>query len=154
MKRNLILTIIACGASLALCPGLHAQDASPSPSTTGTESGQHPWGHHGGGGDMLERLTKALDLTPEEVTQIKPILETQHTQIQAIREDSTLSQEDKKAKAKGIHETATTQINAILTPEQQTKYAELQQKMRDHHHGGGAGGADQAAPSPAASATP
>jgi Spy/CpxP family protein refolding chaperone len=151
MKRNFILTIIACGASLALCPGIYAQDASPS--TTGTDSGQHPWGHHGGG-DMLERLTKALDLTPEEVTQIKPILETQRTQMQAIRADTTLTQQDKMAKAKDVHEATTTQINAILTPEQQAKYAEMQQKMHNHRHGGGPGGADQAAPSPAASATP
>ena len=154
MKRNLILSIIACGASLALCPGLHAQDASPAPSaTTGTDAGpgQHPWGGHHGGGESLEMLTKVLSLTADQQTQIKPILETLHSTVQATRQDTSLTQQDRMAKIKDARETANTQINGLLTADQQTKFQELLEKMKNRHHGGENA---QGAPSPAASATP
>jgi Spy/CpxP family protein refolding chaperone len=149
MKRNLILSIMACGASLALCPALHAQDAAPAPSTTGTDAGAHPWAHHG---DMLARLTKQLDLTDDQQTKLKPILEAGHTQMQTIHQDSTLSQQDKMAKMKDARESLNSQINAVLTPDQQTKFAAMQEKMRNHRHGGG--GPDAGGAPAAPSATP
>jgi Spy/CpxP family protein refolding chaperone len=150
MKRNLILSIIATGATLALAPGLQAQDATPAPAapaaaTTGSE---HPGGHHG---DMLARLTKELELTDDQQTKIKPILETFHTQVQSVRQDTSLSPEDRRSKMKDARETLNSQINAVLTPDQQTKFAAMQAKMHDHHHGGEAGGQSSAA---APSATP
>jgi Spy/CpxP family protein refolding chaperone len=141
MKRKFILTIIACGASLALCPGLRAQDATPAPATTtGTAGGAGE--HHrgpGGAGDQLEHLTKALDLTADQQAKIKPILDTLHTQVQAIRQDTTLDRQAQMPKIKDARDAANTQINAILTPDQQTKFAALQQKMHDHRHGGAEG---------------
>ncbi len=149
MKRNLILSIIASGATLALAPGLQAQDATPAPAapapaaaTTGAGPG-HPGGHHG---DMLARLTKELDLTDDQQAKIKPILETFHTQAQSVHQDTSLSPEDRRSKMKDARETLNSQINAVLTPDQQTKFAALQAKMHDHHHGGEAGG-QSAAPS-------
>jgi Spy/CpxP family protein refolding chaperone len=89
MKSKLILSLLACGASMALCQSLHAQDASPAPTTTGT-SGGHQWG--GGRGfdadAILQRLTTALSLTSDQQTQIKPILQTEMTTIQGIRADT------------------------------------------------------------------
>ena len=147
MKRNLILSIIACGASLALCPGLHAQDASPAASVPAANSGQHQWGHGHGGAGFLDRLTTELSLTPDQQAKIKPILETFHTTMQAVRQDTSLTPQDKMAKIKDARASETTQINAILTPDQQTKFAAFQEKMHNHRRGGGEG---QASPSPAA----
>jgi len=149
MKRNLILSIIASGAALALAPGLQAQEAAPAPATTGTDAGGHPGGHHGGdhrGGDRLERLTKELDLTADQQAKIKPILETGHTQMESIHKDTSLSPEAKKAKMKEAHETETSQINAVLTADQQTKFAAMQAKMHGHRHGGDEAGGPAAAP--------
>jgi Spy/CpxP family protein refolding chaperone len=146
MKRNLILSLIACGAGLALSTGLQAQDASPAPSAAVNDSG-HPGGHHG---DMLARLTKALDLTSDQQDKIKPILESAHTQMQSVHQDTSLAPEDKRSKMKDIRDTMNSQINAVLTPDQQTKFAAMQARMHGHRHGG-----EDAAGSPAApSATP
>ncbi len=151
MKRNLILSIIACGAGLALTSGLQAQDAAPAPgapaaATTGTDGGHH-------GGNMLERLTKELDLTADQQTKIKPILDTFHTQMQSVHSDTSLSQEDRRSKMKDARETMNSGINAVLTPDQQTKFAAMQAKMHGHRHGEEAGGQPAAAPA-APSATP
>jgi Spy/CpxP family protein refolding chaperone len=151
MKRNLILTLIACGASFALCPALQAQDASPAPSTTGTDAaaGEQHGGHRGGGGGgMLARLTTELSLTPDQVTQIKPIVDAAQTQFQTIRGDTTLAQADRMAKFKDARDAEMTQIKALLTPDQQAKLDAFQEKMHNRRHGGEGG----ASPSPAASA--
>jgi Spy/CpxP family protein refolding chaperone len=149
MKRKLLLTIIACGTSLALCPALLAQDASPAASTAG---GGQQGGRRGGGGMSIDRLTTALTLTPDEVTKITPILSDFRTQVQTIRADTSLSQTDRMSKMKDARDTMTAAVNAILTPDQQTKFAAMQSKMRGRRGGGGGGGGADA--SPAASATP
>jgi Spy/CpxP family protein refolding chaperone len=148
MKRNLILSIVACGASLAICPVMQAQDASPAPAVTGTDAGAggHHWGH---GEGQLAMLTKALNLTPDQQEKIKPIVDSFHTTMQGVRQDTTLARPDKMAKIKAAHETEVSQINAILTPDQQTAYAALQAKMHNHRHEGGEG-AGAGAASPAA----
>ena len=103
---------------------------------------------------MLEHLTKTLDLTADQQTQIKPILEAGHKQMQALRDDTSLSKEDKMAKFKSVREGMNSQINGILNPDQQKKFADMQEKMRAHRHPGGPGGQGgaESAASPAAAA--
>lgn len=132
MKRNLILSIIACGAILALCPALRAQGDSPAPATPGGG------GLHGGTGvEMLEKLTAALGLTADQQGQIKQIVEAARAQIMATRQTKSLTPEEKMAKAKEVREEANSQIVALLTPEQQAKFAELKEKIRDRREEGG-----------------
>ncbi len=135
--------MLACGASLALCPVLQAQDATPTPDTAATPAASpHSWGNH-----MLARLTKELDLTTDEQAKIKPILEDAHTQMQSIHQDTTLSDEDKRSKMKEARDSLNSAINAQLTPDQQTKFAAWQAKMHSHHHGADASPASSASPS-------
>ncbi len=50
--------------------------------------------------------------------------------MDAVRNDTSLTQEQKMAKANQIREVASPKIKAILTPEQLQKLAEMQQKAR------------------------
>lgn len=88
----------------------------------------------------LQRMTQALDLTEDQQQKIRPILENESTQMQSLRSDTSLSQEDRMAKMKQMRETTSSQINPILNPDQQKKYAEMMSHMR---RGGG-----QAPPQP------
>ncbi|MGA3170523.1 MAG: hypothetical protein ABSE62_05870 [Chthoniobacteraceae bacterium] len=139
MKRNIILSIIACGAFVALCPALQAQDNS---------GGGGGGGGHRGGFLTLERLTTALTLTTDEQTQIKPILDTLHTTMTNMRADTTLSQDDRMSQMKTARDTAVTQIKAILTPDQQTQFDALLKQMANRRRGGGG---SWGSPSPATS---
>ena len=78
----------------------------------------------------MEWLSKELNLTDGQKAKVKPILEEQMTQMKAVREDTTLSQDQKREKMKQIHETTHSQINEILTPEQQKKFAELKEQHK------------------------
>jgi Spy/CpxP family protein refolding chaperone len=55
--------------------------------------------------------------------------------MKAVRDDSSLSQEQKRAKMKSIHESFQDKINAVLTPEQQAKFKQLRQEQMEKHKG-------------------
>lgn len=81
---------------------------------------------------QLQSLSEKLTLTDDQKAKIKPILEDQMKQMKALHEDTSLSAEQKRDKMKSIHDTSHEQINAVLTPEQQTKFKEMQEHMGKH----------------------
>jgi hypothetical protein len=90
----------------------------------------------------LTRLTKALSLTQDQVTQIKPILQNQMTQMTALRQDTDTSQMDKRQQMMQIRSDAQSQIRALLTSDQQPKYDALLAQQQQHmgRRGGGMSG--------------
>lgn len=95
------------------------------------EQGGAQWGHGQPptAEQRLQRMTQQLNLTDDQQQKIKPILENESTQMQSLRSDSSLSQEDRMAKMKQIRESTTSQINPILNADQQKKYAEMMSHM-------------------------
>jgi Spy/CpxP family protein refolding chaperone len=79
-------------------------------------------------------FTEKLNLTDEQRTKLKPILQDQAQQVKAVRDDTALSQEQKTAKMKAIHASFHDQINAVLTPEQQAKLKEMKHEGAEKHH--------------------
>ncbi len=91
--------------------------------------------HQGQHASRLEWLSKELNLTDEQKAKVKPILADEGKQMQAVKEDTSLSQEQRHEKMKQIHETADSQINDILTPDQQKKFTELKAQHKGHPEG-------------------
>ena len=126
--------VALCTTTLYVAP-MMAQDAAPAP----------PAGHMRGGpghrGNMVEMLTKKLDLTPDQVTQVKAINADSMTQAKAVRSDTSLSQADMRSKMMDIHKASQDKIRAILTDDQKTKYdamqAEMKAKAQERRQGGG-----------------
>jgi periplasmic protein CpxP/Spy len=83
-----------------------------------------------------------LCLTEEQKTKLRPIISDENQQMEAVRNDSSLSAEQKVAKANQIRETASPKIRAVLTPEQLQKLAELQKARQQQ-----GGSSQQSAPS-------
>jgi Spy/CpxP family protein refolding chaperone len=67
----------------------------------------------------LAELTAKLGLTADQQKIIGPILANSRSQAKELRDDDSLSREDKHAKMKEIEAAAKEQIRAALTPEQQ-----------------------------------
>ncbi len=107
-----------------------AQDAETQESKAQAQTEAGP--HHG---QQLERLSKELNLTDEQKEKVKPILDEQTKQMRATQDDTSLSQEQKHDKVKQIHQTTHSQINEILTPEQQKKFAALKEQQKEHREG-------------------
>ena len=68
---------------------------------------------------------------------VKSILEEQQKQMAALRQDSTLSPEDRRAKFQEIHQKTSQEIREALNKDQQRKFDELENKrkgrMKEHH---------------------
>jgi len=75
--------------------------------------------------DFLRELSEKLNLTDEQKAAIRPILVSEAGDIKAVRQDSSQSAEQKQAKIQEIRDKGREKINAILTPEQQKKFAEM-----------------------------
>ena len=122
MKKILFRTV-AIAMLLMGAVGAYAQ-APP-------EQGGGQWGHGQPPtvDQRLQRMTQQLSLSDDQQQKIKPILENESTQMQALRGDSSLSQEDRMAKMKQIREGITSQINPILNADQQKEYAEMMSHM-------------------------
>lgn len=84
----------------------------------------------------LQHMTQMLNLTTDQQTKIKPILENESQQMQALRADTSMTREDKFGKMRAIRQTANSQINPILTTEQQQKWQQMHNEMRQHMHNG------------------
>lgn len=138
MFRSSILgmAILAIGAAALSVPAV-AQDPGAPPPPRG------PGGPRGGGmrGHQVEFLTKKLDLTPDQVTQVKAIDADTWKQAKALHEDTTIADADKRSKMMEIHKASQEKIRALLTADQQTKLDALQSEMREHrgNRGGGYG---------------
>jgi hypothetical protein len=79
---------------------------------------------------QANRLAKQLNLTPDQVNQIEPILASRIQQMQAIRSDASLSKQDRVAKVRALHEDSVAKIKSVLTSDQQQKYDQI---LRQQH---------------------
>jgi Spy/CpxP family protein refolding chaperone len=87
--------------------------------------------------DVVQRLGQKLNLSDDQKAQIKPIIADRQQKMQAIRSDTSMRRDQKRPQMKSIMEDSDKKINAILTPDQQKQYAELEQQMRERRQNRG-----------------
>jgi protein CpxP len=80
----------------------------------------------------LQHLASELNLTEDQKAKIKPILQDEHSQLGAVKADSSLSPDQRQAKVAEIHGNAKSQIQSILTPEQQQKFTAMKEGKEKH----------------------
>jgi Spy/CpxP family protein refolding chaperone len=126
-------------AMVALCSGVlcalpvMAQDTAPAASSQGTE------GTQGRRGDATAMLTKKLNLTADQQTQVKSINDDTRSQMMALRNDTSMSQADKRSKMMDLHKSSNDKIRAVLTDEQKTKFDAMQANMQERMKNRGQG---------------
>jgi periplasmic protein CpxP/Spy len=124
-----IKAIVLAAASL-LAFTAFAQQSNP-PAQSGGDQSQGPRRGMASVDDQLKMMSERLSLTADQQAKIKPILEDRSQQIQALMKDDTLSQDDRRTKARGIQEASASKIRDVLTDDQKKKFDEMQQEMRD-----------------------
>jgi periplasmic protein CpxP/Spy len=72
-----------------------------------------------------------LNLTDDQKTQMQKIREGAKSQIDAIKNDSSLSADQKQAKIRSVHQDSHKQVEAMLTPEQR----KTMRQWRHEHRG-------------------
>jgi Spy/CpxP family protein refolding chaperone len=143
MKRSLVCALLtaalSCGAAAAYAqtqdnvPPSQVQEpgAAGAPAAPGAAGRQMPTS-----AQRLQRMTDALNLTSDQQEKIKPILDSESQQMQQLRSDSSLSQQDRRSKMMQIRQGSHDQIKAILTPDQLQKFDQMGPGGSMHREGG------------------
>jgi hypothetical protein len=76
-----------------------------------------------------------LQLSDDQKQKIAAVVDDENKQIEAVRNDNSLSLEQKQQKALAIRQAGSPKIKAILTPEQLEKLTAIQQRMRQQQGG-------------------
>ena len=142
----LTLAFVAASATTAFC---QAPDSTPSasepqnPSTsapppattpqssapgTSSSSGQAPTSPNAQAQNGED--DNPLGLSDDQKNQLRPIVTEETQQLEAVRNDNSLTADQKIAKINQIRETASPKIKAILTPAQLQKLAEMQRSRQ------------------------
>jgi Spy/CpxP family protein refolding chaperone len=66
---------------------------------------------------------------------LQPIIQEEMGQIEAVRNDTSMSMDQKVAKVRQIKQTEFPKIQAVLTPEQQKKLADIQERAKQQGAG-------------------
>ncbi len=151
-RRSFVATaMLAALLSLGFSAGsaFGQDDQAAPPPQSDQQSGQQPgpgMGRHMGRrhmpsvDDELKHLTKKLKLSDDQQTKLKPILEDQRKQMDQIREDSSLSRQDRFSKMRDLRQSSDAQIKTVLDEDQQKNFdkmrAEQQERMKQWHRGG------------------
>jgi len=126
--------ILACAAALALGsagPGAAQDNGAQQPSARQQLQQIHtPQSID----EELARLTKDLELTPEQVPKVRALLQQHHDRIQALLDKNpTASRQDLGPQIHAISDDTHRQVHALLTARQQT----LEKAMQQREHSGG-----------------
>jgi Spy/CpxP family protein refolding chaperone len=140
MKRIVLiapLAIVLSGA-VALAQTTSQPDSSPATTTTNP----HP-GHHFKHNPQREAafLTKKLNLSSEQESQLEPVLASRDQKISSVMSDAALTHEQKRAQFQTIQQDTKQQLSTILSAEQ------LQEMQSLHHHHGAGQHQSQSQPS-------
>ena len=132
-KRSLFALMVA--GLLFVMPYTFAQDTSQDTGSTDQQSAPATAPQHQGRGGRhfdparrSEMMAKHLNLNADQKTKVQDILTSEQSQMEKVRGDSSLSQQDRRAKMMDIHKTSNDQIRALLNSDQQKKWDEMQQR--------------------------
>lgn len=81
--------------------------------------------------ERLARMTARLDLTVDQQARIRPILEEREKQLVSLRDDPTISRDQKRGNFRQIGKESFEKINAVLTPGQREKHELMRERARE-----------------------
>src|ERR1700685_3803117 len=138
MIKHSLLILAAAGLISIAAPFATAQD-NPSNNQQAAPA-QENGGRHHGHEDPAQRtaeLTKKLKLNSDQQTKVQDALQSEHSQMESLHQDSSLSQQDRHAKMMDIRKWTDDQIRGVLDSTQQKKWDEMQAKHEGMHNGHG-----------------
>lgn len=107
----------AC-AALVLCVSLVLSIPVMAQKQSSMERSQTATGSQAQAGDKAQKISQALNLSPQQQSQVTPILENEAPKVQGIKNDTNLSADQKKERIKKVYEETDKLVQPILTPVQ------------------------------------
>ncbi len=128
MNRQTLVALAAIAGTLSFQPLARAAD---------TQAPAQPAGGNRAAAlrERMQDTARELNLTEEQKQQLQAIIRTQAGKVRDLRQDTSLSPENKRAKLRALREEITTEVKNVLTPEQFEKWKAKQGQLAA---GGGA----------------
>jgi periplasmic protein CpxP/Spy len=137
-----LAAVLGLGFGAGNAFGQDAQDAPPPPQQSGQQPDQQSGQGTGRGmgmghrpmesvDDQIKSLNKKLKLSDDQQAKLKPILEDQRKQMEAVHNDSSLSREDRFSKMQDLRQSSDTQIKSVLNEDQQKSFDKMRAEQRD-----------------------
>lgn len=132
-----LITALIAGVVLAYSPAARAQEAKEG---KGDKTREGRPGRGGAGGqEYFNKMAEDLKLTAEQKPKVQEVFKNRGEKGRAIREDSSLSDEQKREKYKALMEESNKKMKEILNAEQYEKW----EKNRAQSRRGGFGGKER-----------
>jgi Spy/CpxP family protein refolding chaperone len=152
MLKQCMLVLVASGLITIAAPFSTAQNGA-TPNDQPSPTAQNEGGRHHGPPDPAERtreLTEHLKLTSDQQTKVREALDSEHSQMESLHQDTSLSQQDRRSKMMEIRKNTDDQIRGLLDSTQQQKWDKMQadREQRMQSHRGGPPNSGQQNPTP------
>lgn len=115
MKPNCLLSAFFIGL-LCSFGGLSSPGLAQNPEPVGTPEGR------------LENLRAHLNLSPEQMDKLRPLVEDESSKIKALKEDPAFSDSQKKEQARQLLGAFREKLGSVLTAEQKMKLSDEMQR--------------------------
>jgi periplasmic protein CpxP/Spy len=137
MGKRTFLALMLAGVSMLTMSAV-AQNDNNNNNDQQAAPAEHHGGRHFDPAKRTEMLTKQLKLTSDQQAKVLDLFKSEQSQMEGLRSDSSLSQDDRHSKMMEIHKTTNDQVRALLDPDQQKKFdaMESQHQQWGHHEGG------------------
>lgn len=133
IQFSLLLTVLTAALLAAALPRpvLAAQEAgsAPAPSQDQQQTQAPPQAE---GPDAQDLDDQKLNLSLEQRKQLQQIRENGRAQVQAVRNDPSLTPAQKKHRIRQIRKTMHQQVMGVLSPEQRKIWRAKQRERREH----------------------
>lgn len=135
-------TAVMLGGLCLAGAAIAQQEAPPPPPAAGEQGPPPPRGR--GPEQRIEMMQKELNLTPEQTAKVRSIFAEDRDKMMAIRNDSSLAQEDRRDKMMKLQHEQNEKIKAVLDDAQKPKFDAMQARMRERMQERREGGAPPA----------
>lgn len=91
----------------------------------------------GPGAEKAQKVAQILALTPQQQSQLAPILEAEAPKVKAIKEDPNLTASEKMKKLQAVHAQTDPLVKSILNPTQYKQWQQIRKDELEKMKGGG-----------------
>ena len=133
--KHILLTAVLCLGSLSATAAIAqapAQDAAPA-----QQRHMHRDPHR-----QAMHMSRKLGLSPDQTSRVEPILAKRRDGVMAIRQNASLTPDQRKAQMHDLKRNMRQQLAGVLTPDQMQQL----KSMHRQHHGHSQQNQDDAAP--------
>ncbi len=147
MKRIILTTALSIALTGAAAFAQQAQPTLPEAGQNTAAPYQHR--HHAPNPQrQAERLSKQLNLSPDQTAKLTPIFADRDQKFQALMQDQSLTPQQRHEQMRAIHQSTEQQLAGVLTPDQLQQMKAMRHNHRRSNGPNAPNGENQAPPAP------